>query len=466
MFRHALCVFPYQRTRSSMTSFPPLGLEYVAAALRPFTERIDLINYRHERTPSAQPHLRPETDLICYSVNWRTDIRFIRDDINSLPPEILTILGGRTVTENPQPWFQACPHVDAVVCGDGERAIVEIAQGRPWSEIAGLAYRGEDGSLVYNPARDNVPLDDDLLPARDLRRQPYYLTSKGISTGITIDKIAGSRGCPFNCKFCSFAVNPWGVKRCWTPRSVDSILREIEQISADLVFFVDDVFTHQPDRVAELCDRLIAKKIRKHYIVNARLEIAKRPDVIRKMEQAGFIAMLIGVESTQDATLKSMGKGFTIDLVRERFEVLRKSKMIINAYFIVGNIGETEQQMLSTAPFARSLGVDLIHVSRLRNEEYSGLADLVASTPGYHIDRAGFVYSDDYSAAHIADLRKQIDRQFHSPIHVLGVVAKLLRNTHWRVLAKGALTIPVFLTMLLATQTTRKLRKWRGKPVR
>ena len=92
------------------------------------------------------------------------------------------------------------------------------------------------------------------------------------------------------------------------------------------------------------------------------------------MEQAGFIALLIGVESTQDATLKSMGKGFTVEQVRQRFEVLRKTKMIINAYFIVGNIGETEEQMLSTASFARSLGVDLIHVSRLAQRAVFGLA--------------------------------------------------------------------------------------------
>ena len=285
-----------------------------------------------------------------------------------------------------------------------------------------------------------------------------------MSTGIKVDQVAGSRGCPFNCKFCNFSINPWGVKRCWTPRSPESIVREIEQIDADLVMFVDDVFTHQPDRVVEICDLLIAKGIRKHYIVNARLEIANRPDVLRKMEQAGFLALLVGVESTQDATLKSMGKGFTIAQVRQRFEVLRKSKMVINAYFIVGNIGETEEQMLSTASFARSIGVDLIHVSRLRSEPYSGLRELVAQTPGYHIDADGFVYSDAYSAQHIAELRKQIDRRFHTPWHVAGVVIKLLRVCRWRVKAKAVLTIPLFLAVLIATQTGRKVRKWLRRP--
>ncbi|NQT39302.1 MAG: cobalamin B12-binding domain-containing protein, partial [Planctomycetes bacterium] len=166
-----------------MTSFPPLGLEYVAAALRPYAEKIDLINFRHEREPSALPFLRPETDLICYSVNWRRDLDSIRDEINSLPPGVTTILGGRTATENPRYWLEACPNVDAVVCGDGEQAIVEIAEGRPWSEVAGLTHRGDDGELIHNPPRANAPLDEDLLPARDLRRKPYYLTSKGVSTG-------------------------------------------------------------------------------------------------------------------------------------------------------------------------------------------------------------------------------------------------------------------------------------------
>ena len=183
------------------------------------------------------------------------------------------------------------------------------------------------------------------------------------------------------------------------------------------------------------------------------------------MEQAGFLALLIGVESTQDDA-QIVGKGFTVAQIRQRFEALRKSKMLINAYFIVGNIGETEEQMLSTASFARSIGVDLIHVSRLRHEPHSGLRELVAQTPGYHVDSGGFVYSDDYSAEHIAHLRKRIDRRFYSPLHVAGVVIKLLQILHWRVLASAALTIPVFLTLLIATQVERKLRKLMGKPAR
>ena len=83
----------------------------------------------------------------------------------------------------------------------------------------------------------------------------------------------------------------------------------------------------------------------------------------------------------------------------------------------------------------------------------------MANTPGYHISDDGFVYSDQCSVEHIAELRKQIDRKFHSPLHIARVILKLLRAAHWRVKAKAALTIPVFLAVLFATQVDRKTRQ-------
>lgn len=460
VYRHVLCVHPYQRSGASLTAFPPLGLEYVAAALRPYAERIELVNFRHQRHPGTRKLVRSDTDLVCYSINWRREQESIAQDIRGLPPNITVILGGRIATEDPGHWLQECPNVSAVVCGDGEQAIVEIATGRPWPEIAGLAYRDKDGQVVHNPPRANAPLDENLLPARDLRPRPYYLTLKGVSTGIKVDMVAGSRGCPYNCKFCDFAMNPWGVKRHWAARSPESIVREIEQIDADVIFFVDDVFTYQPQRVLAICDLLIARGIRKHYIVNARLELARNPEVVARMEQAGFIVLCIGVESTQDATLASMRKGFNTRQIREAFEVLSRSKIMLNTYFILGNIGETEEQMLETAPFARSIGADFIYVSRLRNGPHSGLQTLVDQSPGYHIDDEGFVYSDQYSSRHLVDLRKRIEKQFFSLWHILATVYRLVRVLNWRVRARGALSIPPFLAKLLVTQVARKFRKW------
>ena len=73
-------------------------------------------------------------------------------------------------------------------------------------------------------------------------------------------------------------------------------------------------------------------------------------------------------------------------------------------------------------------------------------------TPGYHIDADNFVYSDKYSARHIADLRKRIDLKFHTPLHVAGVVFKLARILNWRVKAKAVVMLPIFLTLLVTSR--------------
>ena len=116
----------------------------------------------------------------------------------------------------------------------------------------------------------------------------------------------------------------------------------------------DDLFTHDLDRVESHLRPDPGRGIRKRYFVNVRLEIARRPDVLRKMEQAGFSMLMLGVESAHDKTLRAMRKGFDVARIRKYFEVLRHSRMFLHGYFIVGCIGESRDDMLQIAPFARA----------------------------------------------------------------------------------------------------------------
>ena len=430
MYRHVLCVYPYRRHRRSaptMSGFPPLGLEIIAAALRPHSRRIDVIDLRQETGRTAD-FLQPDTDMVCFSVNWEREPEFIREEIRSVPGDVLTVLGGRHATQDPERWLADCPNVDILVRGDGEEAIEEIACGKPLAEIAGISYR-LDGQIVHNPVRHCAPVGDGLYPDRSLRRYSYAMEVGGFS-GVALDAMVSSRGCPFNCRFCSFNRNPWGEKRAWTARSPESVVREIEEIDAGYVLFLDDNFTYDPDRVAAICDLLRARGIRKRYIVQARLEIARRPDVLRKMEGAGFSMLLLGIESAQDKTLRSMRKGFNTRQVREYFRVLRRSRMLLLGYFIVGNVGETEAEMIEIAPFAQEIGVDFLNLCMLRNDPYSGVEELVAQTPGYHTAPNGqrFVYSDKYSIGHLRRLQRQLVRRFYTPKQVLRILKKCLRN--------------------------------------
>ena len=182
------------------------------------------------------------------------------------------------------------------------------------------------------------------------------------------------------------------------------------------------------DRVERICDLILQRGIRKKYIINARLEVARRPDVLRKMERAGFVALLLGIESAQDKTLRAMRKGFDTAKIREYCAVLRGYRISLLGYFILGNIGESEQEMLQIAPFAHELGLDAIILSILQARPYSGLDELVAANPAYHIAKNGKVFSDELSIKELRQLRGRINREFYTAGQVLQILGKGARQ--------------------------------------
>jgi len=453
LYQHVLCVYPYRRELKQQGFCPPLGLEFIAAVLRPYAKAIDVIDLRQE-SGSTKSFLRPETDMVAFSVNWDCESARVREEIRSVPPGILTIVGGRHATEDPERWLKDCPNVRMVVRGDGEEAISEFCQGRPLDQIAGISYR-HGGRLLHMPVRRCGALRDDLFPDRRLRRYTYCIGD----TGLVFDTVAASRGCPYNCTFCSFSRNPWGEKRAWSARSPESVVEELSQVTSPIVGFTDDNFAFDLDRVGAICDLLQARRIRKTYIVNARLEIARRPDVLKKMRRAGFAALLLGVESAHDKTLKSMRKGFDTAKIREYCQVLSRSGLFLHGYFIVGNVGENAAEMLQIAPFAHELGLDTIGLSALRVSPYSGLEDLVAACPDYHIDHKGRVYSDELSADELGRLRRRIARAFFTPGQVLRILRKAFRNGLLGFIPGMLLSLPRFAWRSVRDSRARRLRQ-------
>jgi radical SAM superfamily enzyme YgiQ (UPF0313 family) len=237
----------------------------------------------------------------------------------------------------------------------------------------------------------------------------------------------GSRGCPFNCKFCDFKFNPLGEKRKWSSRTPESVVSEIKTIDAEVVGFADDIFTADMDWVERVCDQLIEQGIKKKYVINARMEIAKRPEVLKKMYKAGFMVFLIGIESAHDKTLASMNKGFTVERIRDYFKVLRKFNFIYHCYFIIGNIGETREEMLDIIDFSHELGVDTLGLSVLRATKYSPLKDLLKNLDDYYIEEgSGKVYSDVLSVEELQQIRRDVNASFFTVPVILRILKKLI----------------------------------------
>jgi anaerobic magnesium-protoporphyrin IX monomethyl ester cyclase len=432
-YKHVLALNPYFGDAAAiMGVFPPTGLEYIAASMKDLVGKVTLVDLRFEKAYQDPKQLslfiRNNVDLVCVSIRWNTQFKEICDFVAQLPPEIDTVVGGYKATEEVETLFSRCPNIDMIVRGEGEETIRQIVTGVPRKDIRGLSYR-ENGGIVHN---ENQPLPDIArlpFPDRSLRAHDYSMVKHGVRIcRHTFDTILTTRGCPFNCKFCTFSLNPLGQKRSYTERPVESVIEELKTINADVVLLSDDNFFTNPKRSERLCDLIIENKIEKTFIAQTRIDIAKRPDLLDKAKRAGFKIFLIGIESPHDRILKQLSKGITRQQVRDAFAVMVPYDFYLHGYFIYGNIGETEEEMLYIPKFAKEIGLDSISFQKLRVERFSPLKEVVEATPGYYYNRiGGSVYSDRYGRKEMKQIRNKIRSAFYDLPQLLHIVKKARR---------------------------------------
>lgn len=259
-------------------------------------------------------------DLARYLATFRPDVVGVTSEIvhadtakevlrrvRRAAPHCLTVVGGHHPTVWPQDFLD--PSVDLVVRGEGVATFAEICAARAggadsFDHIAGIMIR-EEGRLVPTPPRP-VPttLDDQPVPDRGLtaryRDRYFYLWEKRVAA------VRSSAGCSYPCVFCSCRVYSNGM---FIPRSPELLVEEIRRIEEQFVYLCDDHAFHDPQRMADLADRLLSAGIRKRYFTYARADsIADNPELFRLWARAGLSLVMTGLESLDHERLRRSGK--------------------------------------------------------------------------------------------------------------------------------------------------------------
>jgi anaerobic magnesium-protoporphyrin IX monomethyl ester cyclase len=463
-YKHALALNPYFGDSTALIGvFPPTGLEYIAASMKDLVGKVTLLDLRHEKAyqdPKAlSEFIRNEIDLLCVSIRWESRFENVCDFVSQLPPEVRTIVGGYKATEEVESLFDRCPNIDMIVRGEGEEIIKQVVTGVPYKDIRGLSYR-ENGGVVHNEIHPLPDITRIPFPDRSLRKHNYCLVKHGVRlSSHTFDTVLTTRGCPFKCKFCTFSLNPLGQKRSYTERPVESVIEELKTVTADVVLFSDDNFFTNPKRSEQLCDLIIENQIKKIFVVQARIDVSRHRRVLDKAEKAGFKVFLIGVESPHDRILEQLEKGITQQQVRNAFAVLTQHNFYLHGYFIYGNIGETEEEMLYIPKFAKEIKLDSISFQKLRVERFSPLKEVVEETPGYYYNRiGGSVYSDHYGRKELKQIRNRIRSEFYDLPQVVHIIrkARQIGLVGGRDLTNAFLKLPLLLYGLARRKTRKK----------
>jgi radical SAM superfamily enzyme YgiQ (UPF0313 family) len=214
---------------------------------------------------------------------------------------IPVLMGGPHVTFLPD---EALEHADFVVRGEGEQALMDFIdareKGESLADIPNLSYR-ENGRTVHNALRPFLK-DLDQIPFPDLSL--LKSTRKGI-LGLSSIPVQTSRGCPFDCSFCS-VTGMFGKK--YRFRSPENIIEELRRYNQrqNLIFFYDDNFTADRKRAKVLLEARIRENFKFKWTTQVRADVAEDLELVKLMKKAGCHTLYIGFESVNPKSLKSM----------------------------------------------------------------------------------------------------------------------------------------------------------------
>ncbi len=296
------------------------------------------------------------------SPSFASDAR-VAEHLKAANPRMLIGLVGAKVAVDPEGSLASAPAVDFVCREEFDYTCLEVSEGKPLAQIAGLCYRGPDGKAIRTPAR--APIEDmDALPwvapvyQRNLTIENYFI---GYLKHPYVSFYTG-RGCKSRCTFCLWPQTVGGHR--YRVRSPANVIEEVAWIQKNMpqvreIFFDDDTFTDLLPRAEEIARGL--GKLGVTWSCNAKANVPY--DTLKIMRDNGLRLLLVGYETGSDQILRNIKKGMRTDFARRFTRDCRELGITIHGTFILGLPGETRETIEQTIRFAKEINPHTIQVS-------------------------------------------------------------------------------------------------------
>lgn len=347
----------------SLLNYPARGIPLLTAITKGagFTNTVAINPQYNSATPG---HLDGgdwqrllSSDIVGISAITRTAPQSfeLAEKLKRANPKIKVVFGGPHPTALPH---ESLEYGDVVVMHEGDFTFPEVLERfaetleHPDLEgVPGIAYNRGDEARI-NPERA-------FLTSEQLSALPFPEYTAGEIRGITHNVVNTSRGCPFECEYCSVIDNFGRQFRFIDDDAAVDLIKYTIGLKRRPIFFGDDIFNANRGRIKRILTRLLADNVRMpRWFAQCRVESACDREMLNLMARAGCAYVFIGLESINDETLKLYHKHSTLEKNRLAIEAFHLAGIRVHGMFVLGSDADTTQTISETFEFAKKMNLD------------------------------------------------------------------------------------------------------------
>jgi anaerobic magnesium-protoporphyrin IX monomethyl ester cyclase len=428
--------------------FLPIGLAYLAAVLKEKEHEVTVVDcpalgIDHEKLKAELASFEPDmVGITSMTPTIQSTLMSARVAKEACPTAVVT-LGGPHATFMDKQILEQEAAVDVVVRGEGEQTLLEMARNVADAEslhtVDGITLRHGD-QIVQTSNRPFIQNLDALpYPAYD-----YFQLDRYLLFGKLFLPVITSRGCPFQCSFCTTSRILGKEYRARSPKNIVDELEFLKNTyGADAFTFYDDTLTLDKNRIFKICEGIRTRHINLPWDCQTRVDQISK-EVLAEMRATRCQQVFFGVESGCQEILDAVKKRTTVEQNAKAIKLAKEAGLFVAISIMIGYPGETKEMLNQTLDFIRRTEPDDVYLC------------VATPYPGTELRRVveemGLKMSADWglydtvtpvfenpllSADDIVKLRKKFYDSFYSPRYVLRHLFK--GNFYSRIMARTAL---------------------------
>lgn len=290
----------------------------------------------------------------------------IAEKIKARDKDSLLVIGGAHPTSIPERTLTESMF-DIAVLSEGEETMLEIVEGKELKNIKGLCLK-KNNKIFFTEKRGVIKdLNSLPFPARDMIDTHSYLRTDvmqylGKPKGSGELTMITSRGCPYNCIYCSQKLMSQGRCRWMSPEKVEEEVKILmKDYDVGRINFVDDMFTTNKKRLKGICNKL--SKLGIDWQCLSRADDVNL-ETYKLMKDSGCVGVTFGIESGSQKILDIVKKRITVERNRQGIIDAKNAGLIVRCQMMVGLPGEDERTIDETKRFIESSPADVwsIHI--------------------------------------------------------------------------------------------------------